>query len=163
MNDRYDHGSIGPDHQLPSPGHTAQGKGSRRPLILFLIGFAILFAIVVLAGLIPRLIRDHEIKQRAEKEKNAKPVVEVQRVQQGGDEAGLVEPGTTIPLEQAYVYARANGYLKTRLVDIGDRVHEGQLLATLDVPEMEDDLARTAAAVEAAFTATVFVPSVMRS
>jgi multidrug efflux pump subunit AcrA (membrane-fusion protein) len=137
MNDPYDHGSIGPDHQLPAPGHTAQGKGSRRPLVLFLIGFAILFVIVVLAGLIPRLIRDHDIKQRAAREKNAKPVVEVQRVQQGGDEAGLVEPGTTIPLEQAYVYARANGYLRARYADIGDHVKKNQLLATIDAPDLD--------------------------
>jgi multidrug efflux pump subunit AcrA (membrane-fusion protein) len=142
MNDRYDDGSIGPDHQLPSPGHTAQGKGSRRPLMLFLLCFAILFVIVVLAGLIPRLIRDHEIEQRAEKEKNAKPVVEVETVKQGSDQAGLVEPGTTIPLEQAYVYARANGYLRTRLVDIGDHVKKNQLLAVIDAPDLDAQVAQ---------------------
>ena len=35
-------------------------------------------------------------------------------------------------------------------VDIGDRVQEGQLLATLEIPEMQDDLTRAAAAIEEA-------------
>jgi multidrug efflux pump subunit AcrA (membrane-fusion protein) len=42
-----------------------------------------------------------------------------------------------IPLTQAYVYARANGYLKKRLVDIGDHVRKDQLLAIIDAPDLD--------------------------
>jgi RND family efflux transporter MFP subunit len=46
--------------------------------------------------------------------------------------------------------AKVSGYIKKINVDIGDRVQEGQLLATLEIPEMQDDLTRAAAAIEEA-------------
>jgi RND family efflux transporter MFP subunit len=51
-----------------------------------------------------------------------------------------VLPGTSAPLFQTAVYARTNGYLKRRLVDIGDRVKEGQLLAEIETPEVDNAL-----------------------
>jgi len=110
---------------------------NRRPLYLFLLAFAVLFAVVVLAGLVPRLLRDHDNRQRAQQEKDARPVVQAATVESTQNAAGLTMPGTTIPLTEAYVYARANGYLKTRLVDIGDHVKKGQLLATIEAPDLD--------------------------
>jgi multidrug efflux pump subunit AcrA (membrane-fusion protein) len=110
---------------------------NRKVLWWFLIGFAVLFAIVVLAGALPRYFRDQDTRDRASKEKNAKPVVETATVQASKDSAGLVVPGTMIPLTQAYVYARANGYLKKRFVDIGDHVKKDQLLAIIDAPDLD--------------------------
>jgi multidrug efflux pump subunit AcrA (membrane-fusion protein) len=110
---------------------------NRKVLWWFLIGFAVLFAIVVLAGALPRYFRDQDTQDRASKEKNAKPVVETATVQASKDSAGLVVPGTMIPLTQAYVYARANGYLKKRFVDIGDHVKKDQLLAIIDAPDLD--------------------------
>jgi RND family efflux transporter MFP subunit len=52
------------------------------------------------------------------------------------------------PYQEVDVMAKVAGYVKQINVDIGDRVREGQLLATLEVPEMADDLARAAAAVK---------------
>jgi multidrug efflux pump subunit AcrA (membrane-fusion protein) len=110
---------------------------NRRPLYLFLLAFVILVVIVTLAGWLPRHFRDNDNNQRAAQEKSAKPVVETAIVQGARDEAGLVVPGTTIPLTQAYVYGRANGYLKKRFVDIGDRVKQNQLLAIIDAPDLD--------------------------
>jgi multidrug efflux pump subunit AcrA (membrane-fusion protein) len=84
-----------------------------------------------------RLFRDRDIKKRSEAEKSAKPVVEVVKVVPSKSEAGLAVPGTTIPLTEAYVYARANGYLQKRFVDIGDHVKKGQLLALIDAPDLD--------------------------
>jgi RND family efflux transporter MFP subunit len=52
------------------------------------------------------------------------------------------------PYQEIDVMAKVAGYVKNINVDIGDRVKEGQLLATLEVPEMADDLARAAAALK---------------
>ena len=49
-------------------------------------------------------------------------------------------PGTTTPLTEASVYARANGYLKQRFVDIGDHVRKGQLLAIIDAPDLDQQV-----------------------
>ena len=55
--------------------------------------------------------------------------------------------GTIAPYEQVTVYARVDGYLKSIGVDIGDRVRKGQLLAEIDVPEMEASLVEKRAVV----------------
>jgi len=54
------------------------------------------------------------------------------------------------PFQEVDVMAKVSGYIRTINVDIGDRVQEGQLLATLEIPEMQDDLTRAAAAIEEA-------------
>jgi multidrug efflux pump subunit AcrA (membrane-fusion protein) len=110
---------------------------NRKPLYLFLIAFAILVVLALLAGGLPRHFRNKEVDERSQRERDAKPVVETMRVVQPKDQAGLAVPGTTIPLTQAYVYARANGYLQKRFVDIGDRVKKGQLLAVIDAPDLD--------------------------
>lgn len=52
------------------------------------------------------------------------------------------------PFQEVDVMAKVAGYVNKIYVDAGDRVKQGQLLATLEVPEMTDDLARTQAAVD---------------
>jgi HlyD family secretion protein len=59
-------------------------------------------------------------------------------------------PGSVQSFESADLVAGASGYLKTQTVDIGDRVTKGQVLAALDVPDLEKQVQRYKAAVEAA-------------
>ncbi len=54
------------------------------------------------------------------------------------------------PFQEIDVMAKVSGYIKDIRVDIGDRVKEGQLLATLEIPEMQDDLTRAAASIDEA-------------
>jgi multidrug efflux pump subunit AcrA (membrane-fusion protein) len=110
---------------------------SRRPLYLFILAFLILFVLIVVAGWLMRRPNKRDTEKSAEQERNAKPVVQAIKVGQSKDQEGLVVPGTTIPLTEAYVYARANGYLKTRFVDIGDKVKKNQLLAIVDAPDLD--------------------------
>ncbi|MEI9938967.1 MAG: efflux RND transporter periplasmic adaptor subunit [Pseudomonadota bacterium] len=49
-------------------------------------------------------------------------------------------PASLEGLEQTEVDARANGYVRSWLVDLGDSVVEGQLLAELDTPELDHEL-----------------------
>jgi len=57
----------------------------------------------------------------------------------------LALPAELKPLNEADIYARADGYVKRLLVDIGARVEEGQLLVELDAPELTRDLERAKA------------------
>lgn len=54
------------------------------------------------------------------------------------------------PFQEIDVMAKVSGYIRGIKVDIGDRVKAGQLLATLEVPEMQDDLNRAAASIDEA-------------
>jgi RND family efflux transporter MFP subunit len=58
--------------------------------------------------------------------------------------------GEFVPYQEVDVMAKVSGYVQSIKVDIGDRVREGEVLAQLEVPEMQDDLTRAAASVEAA-------------
>jgi RND family efflux transporter MFP subunit len=54
----------------------------------------------------------------------------------------MVFPAELIPYASTKLTARVAGYLKTVQADIGDRVKKGQLLATVDAPELPENLAR---------------------
>lgn len=125
-----------------SSGVRDQPPTDRRKIAIFLIAFLALFLIVVIAGWLPRYARTKEINRRAEEQQNSKPVVDAAKVEPSQSQQGLVLPGTTIPLTEAYVYARASGYLKMRLVDIGDHVHKDQLLAVVDAPDLDQQVAQ---------------------
>src|ERR1700757_3790153 len=45
-------------------------------------------------------------------------------------------PGVLQPYQTVDLYAKVNGFIKTMTVDVGSQVHQGQLLMTLDAPEM---------------------------
>jgi multidrug efflux pump subunit AcrA (membrane-fusion protein) len=55
-------------------------------------------------------------------------------------------PGNVTPLTEAYIYARAAGYLKRRYVDIGDRVRAGQKLADIEAPDLDQQVSQSKAA-----------------
>ncbi len=115
-------------------------SNSRRILYWSLAGVALLFLLIFFVGFLPRHGRSKETNKKAEEQRDQVPTVEAVKVQRAKDAAGLVVPGTTTPLTEAFVYARANGYLKKRYADIGDRVKKGQLLALIDAPDLDQQV-----------------------
>jgi len=75
------------------------------------------------------------------------PVVKAGRTDLASD---LVLTAEFEPFQQIDVMAKVAGYVRSIKVDIGDRVHDGQLLAILEIPEMEDDLTKAAAVIDQA-------------
>lgn len=55
-----------------------------------------------------------------------------------------------LPYQEIEVHARVAGYIQSIPVDIGDPIAQGGLIATLEIPELDQDLKKSAAAVEAA-------------
>ena len=70
----------------------------------------------------------------------AVPTVEVVSPTPGAPQEVVVLPGTIQPFADAPIYARTNGYVSKRHVDIGTRVKAGQLLAEIDSPEIDRQL-----------------------
>jgi membrane fusion protein (multidrug efflux system) len=71
--------------------------------------------------------------------------VEVTAPQVLQTDQALTLPGTIRALEQTKIYPRVTGYVRRWLVDIGDKVRAGQLLAEIDIPELDAQLAQARA------------------
>lgn len=71
-----------------------------------------------------------------------KPRVVVIRPQRGEATRSIILPGDVVGYYQSALYAKVTGYLKDILVDKGDRVKKGQVLANIEVPELRQRLDR---------------------
>ena len=78
------------------------------------------------------------------------PTVAVVKATRADLSSGLILTAEFTPYQEIDVMAKVSGYIRQINVDIGSRVQEGQLLATLEIPEMQDDLTRAAASIEEA-------------
>jgi RND family efflux transporter MFP subunit len=76
------------------------------------------------------------------------PTVPVARVEPEDLSHSLVLTAEFRPYQEIDVMAKVAGYIKDIRVDVGDRVKEGELLATLEVPEMADDLRHASASMQ---------------
>lgn len=76
------------------------------------------------------------------------PVVAVAQVKTANLSRNLILTAEFKPYQEVEVMAKVSGYVQKINVDIGDRVVRNQLLATLEVPEMADDLNRAAANIQ---------------
>jgi RND family efflux transporter MFP subunit len=74
--------------------------------------------------------------------------VTVSTVQESSSKAELVLPGNIQAMTEAPILARADGYVKRRYVDIGDRVRAGQLVAEIEAPEIGQQVQQAKAALQ---------------
>jgi len=86
--------------------------------------------------------------EKAANAPDAPPIVSVVKTTRADLTSDLVLTAEFEPFQQVDVMAKVAGYIRSIKVDIGDRVREGQLLATLEIPEMEDDLTKAAAVID---------------
>src|SRR4051812_38195025 len=66
---------------------------------------------------------------------------EVITIQKGKLATTLQVPGELLPYQEVDLYAKVNSFVKKLLVDVGSEVQQGQLLVTLDAPEINSQLA----------------------
>ena len=91
-------------------------------------------------GIAPRLWRDRQIRASAPNAELEAPLVTVGFPVRAPAATDLVLPGSIQAVQETALYARVDGYLKRRLVNIGDRVQAGQILAEIDTPELDQQL-----------------------
>ena len=116
---------------------------------LLLIGLVFL-AVAFVAGYLPLQQREAALRAEAVAQENGLPRLPVLRVERGPTESQIKLPGTMQAVTEAPILARTDGYLKRRLVDIGDRVQAGQLLAEIDAPELDQQINQAEAAIQQA-------------
>jgi RND family efflux transporter MFP subunit len=117
---------------------------------LLLVGTIALAAAGALAanGLISRARSNQDLVQWANAQ--AVPTVALAQVARGDAGQSLILPGNIQPYNKAAIYARVNGYLKSWNKDIGAHVKAGDVLATIDTPDLDQQLAQAKATLASA-------------
>jgi RND family efflux transporter MFP subunit len=105
---------------------------------------------IVGAGLWPRLNKQKELVAQAKTESERRPLVRVARVQRAPGRAELELPADLQALIESPIYARVEGYIAKRHVDIGWKVRKNQPLADLETPELDQQLMQARAALSQA-------------
>jgi RND family efflux transporter MFP subunit len=115
---------------------------------------ALAVAIVLAVGfIVVRQMRSHaaaELADATEIEAAAAPRVVAIRAGHPPSVETLTLPGETAAWYESTIYARVNGYVGQWLVDIGDHVKKGQVLATIETPELDAERSAAAAKLKAA-------------
>lgn len=129
----------------PSTARPSSGK-------LWILGLvtALIAAGAFFIGYIPHARRQSMLVAEAKVESDAIPTVNVALAERSTQRSELVLPGNIQAVTEAPLLARANGYVKRRYVDIGDRAKEGQLLAEIEAPEVDQQVRQARASLEEA-------------
>jgi len=111
--------------------------------LVIVIGSA---AAVYVFGYLPRERTTKQLDAAAAARRIAPPLVNAATVKRAVTSTQLTLPGNITPITEAYIFARAAGFLKRRYVDIGDRVRAGQKLADIDAPDLDQQVSQAQAA-----------------
>jgi RND family efflux transporter MFP subunit len=103
------------------------------------IGVLVLVALLAL-GIAPRIVRNREAREVVQASTVLLPEVTVVHPQMAPAQTDVSLPGNIQPLYSASIFARTNGYIAKRFVDIGSHVKAGQLLAIIATPEIDQQL-----------------------
>src|SRR6185312_10746393 len=94
-------------------------KPGMRPLLTFFAVLALVVAAAIAGGLLPRLSRQKVMLAASESLKDQKPVVLASPARFASGKDSIDLPGDLQAMVESPIFARADGYLKTRKVDIG--------------------------------------------
>jgi RND family efflux transporter MFP subunit len=147
MNDKH-HESLAihaddPDHGMNLPPRSIVRRRARYALY----GVVLLLAAGSIRTILANVSNEHTLSKVSVQ--NARQYVDVVTPQAAdaatAADAQVTLPGTLRGYAESPVYARATGYVKRWYVDIGAHVEQGQLLAELDTPEVDQELAQAIA------------------
>ena len=145
---------MNPTDELPVTDHASGSSASSpkhpvtRPVVLLMAVFVLLVAFGVFHGIHSRVEAEATLHQVARA--SAIPVVEVVHPSSGKDGQEIELPGNAQPFDDTPIYARTSGYVEHWYVDIGAHVRQGQLLAVIQTPELDQQLEQARAELKTA-------------
>jgi RND family efflux transporter MFP subunit len=123
-------------HKVDTGFSPEAGRRTKRGAGIAAIVLAVCFVLVTIA----RLLHAHSVANQSEAAYSSPPPVDVVIAQRPATGQDLVLPGQTAAWYESTIYARVNGYVSKWLVDIGDHVKKGQVLAIIETPELDAEL-----------------------
>jgi RND family efflux transporter MFP subunit len=136
---RTEGGAVSTSFQ-PGTGRTLKTGAGIAAAILVLC-----FCVVMLI----RLVEAHSLRRGADAAYSTAPPVDVITAQPASVGQDLVLPGQTAAWYETTIYARVSGYVAKWMVDIGDHVKTGQVLAIIETPELDAELSASRAQLKA--------------
>jgi RND family efflux transporter MFP subunit len=127
---RGEHDEVSTSFDPDTGRRTKRGVGAAAALML------VCFIVVIVV----RHFHSQSIARAGETAYSTPPPVDVVIARPATAGQDLVLPGETAAWYETTIYARVNGYVAKWLVDIGDHVKKGQVLATIDTPELDAEL-----------------------
>ena len=150
MTNNLEQGSSPNEHTglaAPKEGNASmtatRGKSSPGRSVAILFVALLVVGLLVASGIIPRLKARKALA--AETIQLAAPTVTVVQAKRGAPTQEILLPGNIQAFVDAPIYARTNGYLKRWYFDIGSHVKQGQLLAEIESPEVDQQLSQAQA------------------
>jgi len=131
-------------HQDRAPDHAPEQEPISPHKVV--IGLVVVLAAVVVLAVLGILARTHSNSALAQRtDAAAAPTVTIAPAQQGAPAGEFVLPGNVTAFTDSPIYARTDGYLVHWYFDIGARVKKGALLAVIDTPELDKQVAQAQA------------------
>jgi RND family efflux transporter MFP subunit len=135
-------GRVGNNNSMAATEENPRKSSPVRTAVIVLIG-AVVVGLLVMSGIVPRLRSRKALA--AETNELAAPTVLVTLPKRGALSQEIVLPGNIQAFVDAPIYARTNGYLKHWYFDIGSHIKQGQLLAEIESPEVDQQLSQAQA------------------
>src|SRR6266403_6260873 len=125
---------------MSAPEHTVMPTLDTHRLRRILLAAGAVFAVLFVAGVVPRLVLRHRLHTDADAVRTGLPVVSTANPRRAPAVIALPLPGSMNAILETGIWARTDGYRTRRFVDIGDRVVKGQQLAAIETPEVDQQL-----------------------
>lgn len=144
--DHSDHIAATEDHAASTRFHPDTGRRMKKAAIIF----AVVLVVAFIAVWLGRFFKDRGVASATEQASAAPHLVDVIEAAPVGAVQHLVLPGQTAAWHSSTIYARVNGYVGKWSVDIGDHVRKGQVMALIETPDLDAQLAGARAQLQAA-------------
>lgn len=141
-------GHSAESHTTPVSTSFAPGTGRKIKISAATVAVVLLSGFLVVHFL--RASGESQLREVSKTESSRRPPVNVIIARSSGETRPLTLPGETAAWYESTLYARVTGYVAKWYVDIGDHVRQGQILATIETPELDADLAAARAELTAA-------------
>jgi RND family efflux transporter MFP subunit len=122
-----------------------RSKPGRGPVVIFFLVLACLVGAGIVGGLLPRLSREKGLLAAAQEVTDRKPAVIATPAHFSTVQNTIDLPGDLQAVIESPIFARADGYIKTRFSEMGDRVKAGQVMAELETPELDQQITQARA------------------